>query len=140
MCCLGFAVIGTAEALEARQVRVGVYSNEPKIFTDATGKPSGVLIEVLESIAAKEGWKLEFVACDWQDCLDALKAGKIDLMPDVAYSPQRDQMFDFHKQPSLYSWSQLYARARYRFPLHLTLTASALPCWKAAFRRSFLVA
>ena len=67
MCCLGFAVIGTAEALETRQVRVGVYSNEPKIFTDATGKPSGVLIEVLESIAAKEGWKLEFVACDWQD-------------------------------------------------------------------------
>ncbi|MDO8178632.1 MAG: EAL domain-containing protein [Undibacterium sp.] len=111
MCCLGFAVIGTAEALETRQVRVGVYSNEPKIFTDATGKPSGVLIEVLESIAAKEGWKLEFVACDWQDCLDALKTGKIDLMPDVAYSPQRDQMFDFHKQPSLYSWSQLYARA-----------------------------
>ncbi len=91
-------------------MRVGVYPNEPKIFTDPAGKPAGLLIDVLQGIASREEWQLEYITCAWQECLDALQAGKIDLMPDVAYSAQRDQIFDFHKTPSLYSWSQIYSR------------------------------
>ena len=66
---------------------------------------------MLQGIASREEWQLEYITCAWQECLDALQAGKIDLMPDVAYSAQRDQIFDFHKTPSLYSWSQIYSRA-----------------------------
>ncbi|MDD2685455.1 MAG: transporter substrate-binding domain-containing protein [Gallionella sp.] len=94
----------------AREVRVGVYENMPKIFTDADGKPTGILIDVLQEVASREDWQLKFVICAWQTCLDKLVAGEIDLMPDIAYSAERDQLFDFHRTPALYSWSQLYRR------------------------------
>jgi signal transduction histidine kinase/ABC-type amino acid transport substrate-binding protein len=100
---------GTALA-GARDVRVGVYTNPPKIFIDADGKPAGILIDMLQRIAELEGWTLTHVPCAWQECLDALQAGKLDVMPDVAISAERDQIFDFHQTPALSSWSQVFAR------------------------------
>ncbi|MDP2761012.1 MAG: EAL domain-containing protein [Sideroxyarcus sp.] len=104
------ALLLLAGTAVAREVRVGVYENEPKVFADAGGKPAGILIELLREIAAREDWQLEFVPCAWQACLDHLAAGQIDLIPDVAYSDERDRRFDFHQTPALYSWSQLYRR------------------------------
>lgn len=106
-CLALFAFFGMAHA---REVRVGVYSNEPKIFHDAKGKPAGILIDLLQRTAAKNDWALNYVSCTWQECLDALQDGKIDLMPDVAYTPQREKFFDFHKTPALHSWSQVFSR------------------------------
>ena len=92
----------------AREVRVGVYQNEPKIFMGADGQPSGILGDLLLAMARLEGWTIKPVPCVWSACLDALQAGDIDLMPDLALSEQRLQIFDVHKIPSLLSWSQLY--------------------------------
>jgi len=90
-----------------RQVRVGVFDNAPKLYLD-NGQPSGILGEVLRAIAETENWTLIPVACEWRDCLLALQEGRIDLMPDVAVSVDRSELYDFHKVPSLHSWSQLY--------------------------------
>jgi diguanylate cyclase (GGDEF)-like protein/PAS domain S-box-containing protein len=97
-------------AVQAREVRVGVYANEPKISLGADGQPSGIFGDLLREIARDEDWTLVPVVCEWQACLDATQAGRIDLMPDVAFSEQRAQLFDFHKTPALHSWSQLYQR------------------------------
>ncbi len=91
-----------------RVVRVGVYANAPKIFADSNGQPSGILGDLLVAMAREEHWTLQPVACDWQACLEALTAGRIDLMPDVAFSAERAQLYDFHNTPALQSWSQLY--------------------------------
>jgi len=106
-CLALFVFLGTAHA---REVRVGVYSNEPKIFSDAKGNPAGILIDVLQRTAAKNNWTLKYLSCTWQECLDALQVGKIDLMPDVAYTPQREKLFEFHKTPVLHGWSQVFSR------------------------------
>lgn len=92
----------------AREVRVGVYENAPKIQLDADGRPSGILGDLLQEIARREGWTLRAVPCAWQDCLDRLRAGGIDLMPDVAHTEERSRLFDFHALPALQSWSQVY--------------------------------
>jgi diguanylate cyclase (GGDEF)-like protein/PAS domain S-box-containing protein len=105
---LGLALISSHAA--AREVRVGVYENSPKVFTDASGKPAGILIDILRDIAAKEGWGLTFTSCEWQSCLDMLETGKIDLLPDVAESAERSQRFDFHQTPALHGWSQIFCR------------------------------
>ena len=94
---------------KSRTVHVGVYQNTPKIFMDENGKASGIFIELLQEIADQEGWKLDYVACDWADCLLALEDGRIDLMPDVAYSSERDLKYDFHEIPLLESWSIIYS-------------------------------
>ena len=93
-----------------RDVKVGLYENAPKIFTSESGKPSGIFIDVLESIAKTEGWRLQYVHGTWSQGLERLEKGEIDLMPDVAYSTEREKIFSFHKVPVLSSWFQVYAR------------------------------
>jgi PAS domain S-box-containing protein len=95
----------------ARIIRVGIYENPPKIFTDETGRPSGIFIDILDAIAKNENWRLEYVPGDWSGCMRALEEHRIDLMPDVAYSRERDELYDFHENPVAESWSQVYANA-----------------------------
>ena len=101
----------TADPVHAagRTVRVGVYQNEPKIYMDAGGHASGIYIDLLEKISAEAGWSLVYVPCEWAECLASLENGQIDLMPDVAYSTARAQIYDFNVTPVLESWSQVYA-------------------------------
>src|SRR3990167_10641459 len=94
---------------QSRQVRVGVYANEPKILLGQDGKLSGILGELLNEIAQQEDWQLRPRPCEWQECLELAQSGEIDLMPDVAYNDSRAQVLDFHKVPSLVSWSQVYS-------------------------------
>ena len=101
--CMAFSV-GAASA-QLLEVKVGIYQNEPKILMGGDGQPSGILGDLLVEIAKREGWQLVASLCEWQACLEALQAGKLDLMPDVAYTEQRAGLFDFHKVPALLSWS-----------------------------------
>ena len=113
---LGMVVVGGALQASAappvgtalRPIKVGVYANPPKIMMGDNGLPSGILGDVLVAIAEREHWVLQTVRCEWQDCLDSLQSGGIDLLPDVAFTDQRGQIFDFHNTAALLSWSQLY--------------------------------
>jgi len=105
------AFSSSAVNTQSRTVRVGVYQNEPKIFMDANGRASGIFIDLLNGMAAQQGWTMVYVPCEWAACLQDLEDGQIDLMPDVAYSPDRDTKYDFHKTPVLESWSVVYAHA-----------------------------
>jgi signal transduction histidine kinase len=93
-----------------RIVRVGVYENAPKVFVSESGNPAGIFIDIIEHIAKSEGWTLRYVPGTWGEGLDRLSSGKIDLMPDVAYSLEREKVFSFHKEPVLSDWFQVYAK------------------------------
>lgn len=95
---------------DVQTVTVGVYENAPKVFTSGSGKPSGIFIDVIEQIARTEGWNLRYVRGTWAQGLDRLAKGEIDLMPDVAYTAEREKLYDFHQIPVLSVWSQVYAR------------------------------
>jgi signal transduction histidine kinase len=89
-------------------LKVGVYQNSPKVFTHDTGNPTGIFIDIIEEIAAREGWKLEYVSGSWSEGLRRLRSGSIDLMPDVAYSSARAELFSFHDEAVLPDWFQVY--------------------------------
>jgi PAS domain S-box-containing protein len=99
---------------DMRTVRVGIYQNPPKIFIDEKGLPAGIFVDLLDEIAREENWNLVYVPCKWSDCLLNLEEHRIDLMPDVAYSSERDKTYDFHETPVVDSWSQVYANASTR--------------------------
>lgn len=109
---------------EARTVRVGLYANEPKIFQNGEGQPAGILGELLLAIAREEGWQLQAVPCTWRQCLQLARDGEIDLLPDVAFNEARARVLDFHRVPSLFSWSQLYRHEEVR--LHSALDLRGL--------------
>lgn len=125
-------------AASARVVRVGIYDNPPKIFMSETGQASGILVDLLASVASNSGWELEYVACQWEECLEALRQGNIDLMPDVAYSGQRALDFDFHQQPALISWSQLYRHKNVNVLNYLDLQDRRIAVLKGSIQESFL--
>jgi len=89
---------------------VGVYENAPKVFISESGRPAGIFIDIIEHIAKSEGWNLQYVPGAWGEGLDRLKRGEIDLMPDVAYTAEREKIFAFHKEPVLSDWFQVYTR------------------------------
>ncbi|HMP90137.1 MAG TPA: transporter substrate-binding domain-containing protein [Kiritimatiellia bacterium] len=99
-----------AEEREAITIRVGFYENRPKIYLSEAGDFTGFFPEILEAIAAMEGWRLEYVPGSWQDGLDRLGRGEIDLMPDVALSPERQQLYEFNEETVLISWAAVYVR------------------------------
>ena len=94
----------------ARTVRVGIYDNPPKVYVDDDGRPAGLFVDLLERIAAEEGWRIEPVRCGWAACLAQLERGELDLMPDVAYSEERAERFDFHARSVTHDWSQVAVR------------------------------
>lgn len=100
--------VTSAMASSPREVVVGLYENEPKIFTDRNGRPSGIFVELLDAIAAGENWRIRYMPCEWSQCLSMLEAGSIDLMPDVAISDERLKRFSFHDVVALHSWSQVF--------------------------------
>ncbi|WP_018138535.1 MULTISPECIES: EAL domain-containing protein [unclassified Thioalkalivibrio] len=90
-------------------LRIGLYENVPKVGTGDDGAAGGVFVELLDAIARREHWRLEYVSCEWSACLEALEAGEIDLMPDVALTPERRESLAFHSIPVAQAWSQVLA-------------------------------
>lgn len=106
---LVFFVLPQPPSFAGKLIRVGIYENVPKVFTDEFGRPSGIFVDLIEDIAAREGWMIEYVHGTWGESLDRLEEGKIDLMPDVAFTTERAKRFAFHAEPVLSDWFQIYA-------------------------------
>lgn len=143
-----YSPIGHAQATspglsdESRLVRVGVYENPPKLFLDtvtqATPALGGILGEILQRIAAEEGWELELHPCQWNDCLSMLESGEIDLMPDVAHSPEREQIFDYHATPALLSWSQIFSTGEVTLDTPLDLDGHRIAVLRSSIQEDYL--
>lgn len=95
---------------EPKIVRVGIYDNPPKIFTDEKGNVTGIFGDILAIIALKENWELEFVPGTFQEGLDNLESGNIDIMVDVAIDDDRKKLFEFNNKNVLSSWGTVYVR------------------------------
>lgn len=91
-----------------RAIRIGVYENQPKIHTDSDSRPAGFFVDLIETIARREGWRIDYVDCVWTECVEMLAAGELDLMPDVALTGPRADRFAFHDIPVIQSWSQVF--------------------------------
>ena len=97
-----------SSAGEPRVIRVGAYENPPKLSISGNGEVTGFWAELLQYIAGQENWQLKYVPGTWEDGLANLQNGKIDLMPDVAFTPERAKQYIFSEGSVLTSWSRIY--------------------------------
>lgn len=119
-------------------VRVGIYQNAPKIHIDDSGEPAGFFIELLRPIAREQGWRIQYVECHWAECLKMLRAGDIDLMPDVALTASRRQQFAFHQIPVVQSWSQVYCLPQKDFTSLADLAGASVAVLEGSVQHEFL--
>lgn len=90
-------------------LKVGVYENKPLIFTDTDGKVSGLYPDILEHIAAKEDWEIEYIHDHWSQLVHKLQKNEIDLLPAIAYSPGRENYLSFSDETVLVNWAEVYS-------------------------------
>jgi PAS domain S-box-containing protein len=104
------AILVVSCSASALDVRVGVYDNPPKVYVDEAGVARGLFPELVDAIAAQEGWTIRYVQGSWTECLQRLEAGQIDLMVDVAYTAPRAALYAFTNETVLVNWGIVYAR------------------------------
>ncbi len=99
---------GWPQSQPARIIRVGVYENAPKLYTTADGTVTGFWPDLIDNIAQKEGWKIVWVHGTWDEGFNRLAKNEIDILPDMGWTPARDQAFTLSTDTVLASWSNLY--------------------------------
>ncbi len=105
---LACVVAATAEAQDPQTLRVGVYDNQPLVSLDRPDHPTGIFPEIIEEIARREHWRIEWVRASWPECLERLRTGRIDLLGPMAWTPDRDEQYRFSTVPILVNWGWVY--------------------------------
>ena len=103
VCCI--SITGSAFA---RVVKVGV-SHMPPVSYVEDELPRGFIIDLMEAMAEKEDWQIEWVFDDWSNLLAQVQNGQIDILTSVGYSPERSVFMDFSKEHFTTVWGQVYA-------------------------------
>lgn len=94
-----------------RVIKAGVFDIEPLAYIDSGGAFRGLGVEALNGIAAKEGWRIQYVSCVFSDCLKKLDSGEIDVQVIIAYSDERAKKYDFTKTTLYKDWGEVHASA-----------------------------
>jgi len=68
---------------------------QPYSFLNNKGEADGFSVEIARAVAKAIDLEIEFRADRWDESMKELEAGRIDLIPMMAYSPERDLLFDF---------------------------------------------
>lgn len=95
---------------EEELLKVGIYENPPKIFTDEEDVEKGIFPAIIEYIAEQEGWEIEYVNGSFSQGLERLRNGEIDIMQDVAWSEDREDIYAFNNETVVPDWGRLYSR------------------------------
>ena len=108
LCLAAAAADGTKDRTE---IRVGWYAVDGLQDMDAAGRASGYDYEYLKAIAQYTDWRYTFVTGTWNECLERLKAGEIDLLGGVSWSEERAAQVLFGDVPAGTGGSRLICRA-----------------------------
>ncbi|MEI6384985.1 MAG: transporter substrate-binding domain-containing protein [Spirochaetota bacterium] len=81
----------------------------PYTYIDKDGRASGFTVDLMQEVAEVMGLGLEIRADTWDVALQALKDGRIDFLPMMAYSKERDLGFDFSPAHTI-AYDALFAR------------------------------
>jgi len=91
-----------------QRIIVGLHDNTPLIFTDTDSRVKGIAVDILNYIARKEGWDIQYRPGSYAQCNQRLETGTIDLLPGMAMSAQLEAVFAFGEETIVANWGQLY--------------------------------
>ena len=105
-----FWLILLAPAWSGTGVRIALDQSPPTSFLNDKGQPEGFFPDLFKHVANELQWSVSYVSCDWQQCLDLLETGKVDILPGIAYTKERAEKFRFSDEVVLSSWGQIFTR------------------------------
>ncbi|WP_321368421.1 diguanylate cyclase domain-containing protein [uncultured Desulfuromusa sp.] len=93
---------------ETANIRIGIDNNPPLTRVNQQGEAEGLFPDLFMQVAKAENWSIEYVPCQWQQCLESLATGDIDILPAIAYTKERANLFHFADEVITSSWGQIY--------------------------------
>lgn len=104
-CCTLFILLTTIapaageQTHQRRTVRVGVLAQDGLCLKDANGNLSGYTIDLWQMANRYMDVKLEYVGYgkNWNELLQMLQNGELDILTNAQKSPEREQIFAFTK-------------------------------------------
>mgnify|MGYP000846074119 FL=1 len=113
-CCMAATALGlllfSAPAQALHHVKVGFYQNAPLVFRDDDGVVKGLFADVLNAVAAENSWTTEWVEGSFAEGLERLERRELDIMTAVAWTEEREHLFDFTRQAIVSNWGVFYSR------------------------------
>lgn len=89
-------------------VKVGAFNFYPGIFQDSDGVVKGFYCDALKELGEKENIEFVFVYGSWDEGLERIKNGDVDLLTSVAITDERLNYMDYTSTPLLTVWSEVY--------------------------------
>lgn len=101
----------TAHA-DSQTIKVGIYDYKPLVYQDSDSAPHGFFIDILNHIATRENWSLQYSYGTWQEVVSRLDRGEIDLLACVGYNDERAKHYDFAPESLLTDWGTVFRHSR----------------------------
>lgn len=111
----------------------------PIVFKDAPGHAGGIAIDVLEHVAHREQWRVEYVFAPWAELLHRLETRELDLVVGIGSNETRRHRFRF----TLGAWVLEAActqthELRTRFPVRVAVNVSVRQLESRKFIRTVI--
>jgi ABC-type amino acid transport substrate-binding protein len=102
------AVDSPAKPYAGRSIKAGIYNFKPLVYTDTDGTPQGFFVKMLNHVAKKNNWNVQYLPGTWQENMDRLKSGQIDILLCIGYTEERAKFLDFPKEYLVMDWGTIY--------------------------------
>lgn len=104
-------VISTLISLNlcAQTLRIGYYDNPPLSLRNS-GKPAGIVPDILNVIAENNDWNLQYHFFSFSEALEALNSNEIDILCVVAHSNEREGLMEFNEESIISNWGEIYSK------------------------------
>lgn len=88
--------------------KIGLSDNPPISFVNQQNQPEGLIVDLLNEIAAKENFQIQWEFDEWEVMLNQIKTGDLDMLTSVGFSEDRTQFMDYSKESFINSWTSIY--------------------------------
>jgi len=131
-----FAILTVAKAQQV--VKVGAFNFYPAIFQDTDGVVKGFYVDALNELGKKENLKFVYIYGSWDEGLERIKTGEVDILTSVAITEERLKFLDYSATPLLTVWSEVYVNPKSEIDGILDLEGKTIAVMKSDFNGGYL--
>lgn len=131
-----FAILAVVKA--QKTIRVAAFNYYPAIFMDTDGVVKGFYVDALNELGEKENLKFIYVFGSWNEGLERIKTGEVDMLTSVAITEERLKHFDYTTTPLLTVWSEVYVKSKSEIKGILDLNGKTVAVMKSDFNGIYI--
>ncbi len=90
-----------------KDISVAIYPNEPLVFYE-NDTAKGLLVDILNQIALEENWNIKYEYDSFANGLKKVESSEVDLMLGVAWSKDRERVYNYSEEALFVNWGQIY--------------------------------